>query len=259
MSLPALSRRLNLVDGAFKNLMYGANGRPPGSTVSRETAEAVMGYWPTLEDFPDTASIDPTGTRRRVQALETLGWSRPQIADVVGMSKSNFKTCLRSEKVSARLARRVAAVYDRLWKQRPEDHGVQPYVAERVRRHAAQNGFTGPLAWDDDTIDDPKAEPQTDVAEPVVTEGGNLAARWLAGESVALGREDRREVLQHLFEWTNDTTAEIAARLDMTPEAAERQWHRMQEKAAADSRRLWRRVYVPRDRALKQNEMGEAA
>lgn len=259
MSLPALSRRLNLVDGAFKNLMYGANGRPPGSTVSRETAEAVMGYWPTLEDFPDTASIDPTGTRRRVQALETLGWSRPQIADVVGMSKSNFKTCLRSEKVSARLARRVAAVYDRLWKQRPEDHGVQPYVAERVRRHAAQNGFAGPLAWDDDTIDDPKAEPQTDVAEPVVTEGGNLAARWLAGESVALGREDRREVLQHLFEWTNDTTAEIAARLDMTPEAAERQWHRMQEKAAADGRRLRRRVYVPRDRALKQNEMGEAA
>jgi hypothetical protein len=79
------------------------------------------------------------------------------------------------------------------------------------------------------------------------------------GEAVILGRDDRREVLQHLYEWTNDTTADIAARLDMTPEAAERQWHRLQEKAKADGRRLWRRVYVPRERNLKQNEMGEAA
>jgi hypothetical protein len=260
MSLPALSRRLNLIDGAFKNLLYGANGRPPGTTVSRQTAEAVLGYWPTLQDFPDTASIDPTGTKRRVQALETLGWSRPQIADEVGMSKSNFKTSLRAEKVSARLARRVAAVYDRLWTERPEDHGVQPYVAERVRRHAAQNGFAGPLAWDDDTIDDPKAEPQTDAAEPVATEGGNVASRWLMGESVDLGPEDRREVIQHLMEWTNDTPEEIAERLGMSVGAMWQTWTRIKKKARLEGRPVpWRRVYVPRDQDLKQNEMGEAA
>jgi AraC-like DNA-binding protein len=259
MSEAAVARRLNISETYFKNLMRGSNGRTPGQRVWREVGEAVLEYWPTLPDFPDTAHIDPTGTLRRVQALETLGWSKPRIAAELGQTDNNFKMRLRSRTVSARMARRVAAVYDRLWTQRPEDHGVQPYVAERVRRHAAQNGFAGPLAWDDDTIDDPKAEPQTDAAEPVATEGGNVAARWLLGESVDLGRDDRREVLQHLFEWTNDTTADIAARLDMTPEAAERQWERLKERAAADGRRLWRRVYVPRERTMKQNEMGEAA
>jgi len=44
--------------------------------------------------------------------------------------------------------------------------------------------------------------------------------------------------------------------LEMTPEAAERAWHRHQAKAAADGRRVWRRVYTPR---IKQNDMEEAA
>jgi hypothetical protein len=259
MSQPALIRRLNLPDSALKNLMYGANGKPPGQQVLRETAEAVLSYWPTMQDLPDSALIDVTGTRRRVQALETLGWSKPQQAEQIGLLPQNFKACLRSRTVSARFARRVAALYDRLWTQRPEDHGVPVHVADRIRRHAAQHQFRGPLAWDDDTIDDPKAEPLTDVVEKVATEGGNVADRWLLGESVILGREERRQVLQHLFEWTNDTTAEIADRLDMTPSAAERQWERIKEKAAAEGRRVWRRAYIPRERDLSQNQMEEAA
>ncbi|MFF7527297.1 hypothetical protein [Streptomyces pseudovenezuelae] len=259
MSEEAIIRQLGLPESSLRNLMRGSNGRPPGKTVYRETAEAVLAYWPVLDDFPDAALIDPTGTHRRVQALETLGWSRTRMAFEVGISESNFKTRLRSRTVSARFARRVARMYDRLWRLRPEDHGVIPYVAERVRERATQQGFQGPLAWDDDTIDDPKAQPMTDVVEPVPSEGGNLAARWLAGEAVVLGMADRREVLAHLFEWTNQTTVEIAEQLEITPAAAERQWERMKERAAAEGRRLWRRVYVPRERDLTKNEMGEAA
>lgn len=259
MTEKALLRRLGLPESALKNMMRGANGRPPGKTVARETAEAVLGFWPKLEDFPDTASIDATGTLRRVQALETRGWSKRRQAADLGLLQQNFKTVLRGARVSAQMARRVAALYDRLWTENPEDHGVAPYVADRVRRHADANGYFGPLAWDDETIDDPMAIPFTDVTQPVVTEGGNLANRWLMGESVILGPRDRKEVLAHLFEWTNDTTAEIAARLEMTPTAAERQWERMKERAQLEGRRLWRRVYVPRERTLNQNEMEEAA
>jgi hypothetical protein len=259
MSEAAVISRLNLPQSALKNVMRGANGRPPGRTVLRETAEAVLAYWPTLDDFPDTALIDATGTRRRTEALAVLGWSGARLAREIGMGKDNFNTCLRGQRVSARFARKVASLYDRLWSQKPEDHGVQGQLANRTRKQAASAGLHGPLAWDDETIDDPKTVPLTDALEPVTTEGENIASRWLMGESVILGRIDRREVLQHLFEWTNDTMDEIAAKLDMTPDAAERQWERIKEKAKADGRRVWRRVYVPRERNLNQNEMEEVA
>jgi transcriptional regulator with XRE-family HTH domain len=255
----AVARRLGLPSGTFANVMRGTNGQPPGTKIRRETAELVLAYWPTLDDFPDISSIDSTGTHRRVRALATRGWSRARLAVELGTTVPNFKARLRGERVSARFARAVAGLYNRLWNERPEDHGVAAWIAERVRRCAAEDGWHGPLAWDDDTIDDPKALPQTDAPEPVATEGGNVAARWLMGESVILTDEARKEVLVHLYEWTNQTTAEIAHRLGMTPAAAEQSWNRMKKQARLEGRRLWRRVYVPRDRVMKQNEMEEAA
>ncbi|QKW31461.1 hypothetical protein HUT11_35450 (plasmid) [Streptomyces seoulensis] len=255
----AVARRLGLPEGTFANLMRGTNGLPPGSKVRQETAELVLSYWPTLADFPDISSIDATGTRRRVQALATRGWSKAQQAAELGMTVPNFKGRLRGGRVSARFARAVAGLYDRLWDERPEDHGVDGWIAERVRCCAEEDGWNGPLAWDDDTIDDPSAFPQTDAFEPVATKGPNVADRWLMGEAVILDRDSRREVLRYLFEWTNDTPEDIAARLDMTSDAASRAWERIKEKAAADGRRVWRRAYVPHERTLKQNEMEEAA
>ncbi|MGV9226462.1 hypothetical protein ACWDPF_27760 [Streptomyces albogriseolus] len=253
-----VSKQVGLAqENSIQYLMWGRGPYGPGRQVRRETAELIMSYWPSLEDFPDTARIDSTGTRRRVQALATLGWSRSVIGERIGMRSDNFRKALGRDRVTAQLARKVAAVYDELWDQDPLTHGVSKTSVERTRADAVRAGWASPLAWDDDTIDDPAAVPQTDAGEPIVSEGGNLAARWLMGEAVVLGRDDRREVLQHLFEWTNHTTEEIAARLDMSPEAAERQWHRIKEKAAVEGRRVWRRVYVRRD--INQNEMEEAA
>lgn len=260
MPIAALCQRLSFPHtSSLQHLLYGRGEYGPGQQVRRETAEVIMSYWPSLGDYPDSSRIDAIGTRRRVQALVTRGWPRHLMAKRIGMSETFFKKAVNRDRITAWVAREVAALYDQWWDQDPLEHGVPQRSVDRCRADARRAGFHGPLAWDEETIDDPRALPQTDAAEPVATEGGNVAARWLMGEAVILGREDRREVLQHLFEWTNDTTAEIAARLDMTPEAAERQWERIKEKAAADGRRLWRRVYVPRERTLKQNEMEEVA
>lgn len=259
MSEDALIRRLGLVDSALDNVMRGANGRPPGKTVLRTTADAVLAFWPDLADFPDTASIDPTGTLRRVHALETLGFSKPWMAARIDCLPQNLKARLRSKTVSARLARRIAALYDEIWMDSPESHGVPSHVADRVRRYAASNGFHGPLAWEDDTIDDPASKPVSDAPAPEESRGEGVAARWLMGEAVVLGRAERREVLVHLFEWTNDTAEQIAARLDMAPEAAARAWEREKDKARQEGRRLRRRRYVPRERHLSKTDMGEAA
>jgi hypothetical protein len=259
MAYRAIEQALDLPACAFKHLMWGTNGREPSEKVRKETADAVLAFWPSLDDFPDPARIDPTGTRRRVQALATLGWTNLYLASRVGIAPSNFRRALCQERVTAWFARSVRTVYNELWSRSPEYHEVPAGMVVRTVRTAQRKNWLGPLAWDDDTIDNPQAEPQTDAVQPIASEGGNVAARWLMGESVLLGREDRREVLAHLFEWTNDTTAEIAARLEMTPAAAERQWERMKERAAAEGRRLWRRVYVPRERTMNQDEMEEAA
>lgn len=260
MPFRAISERLGLPhDSSLQHLMWGRGQWGPGEKVKRETAELILAYWPSLDDFPEHAMIDATGSHRRIQALAVRGWSRNSVARHIGMRQDNFRDAIKQGRVTARLARRVAAAYDELWDQDPLEHGISLNSVSRTRGAAQRAGWCGPLAWDDDRIDDPFAMPQTDAAMPVVTEGGNVAARWLMGEAVILGREDRREVLRHLFEWTNDTPEEIAARLDMSPEAASRTWERIKAAAAADGRRLWRRVYVPRERTLKRHEMGEAA
>ncbi|MEU8469527.1 hypothetical protein AB0F30_16660 [Streptomyces sp. NPDC029006] len=246
-------------ESSLQHVLYGRGEYGPGEVVRRETAALVLAYWPTLADYPDTARIDPTGTRRRVEALSVLGWSRAWMARQIGMGEVAFKKAVRKERVTARLARQVAGLYDAWWNHDPAEHGVSANAAARVRADAFRSGYHGPLAWDDDTIDDPQAMPVTDSEEPITTEGGNLAARWLMGESVILDREARNEVLAHLFEWSNDTVEEIAARLGMSPEAADQAWFRMRRKARSEGRRLWRRVYVPRERTLKCNEMEKAA
>lgn len=260
MPVRALEKHFGLCAHYLDHLLWGSQeGGGPSEKFHTETAELLLAYWPKLDNFPDAARIDPTGTRRRLQALQVRGFNLVAIARKAGIPSRYFQKAVISEKVTARIARAVRDVYGAWWNADPCDQGVKEWVADRTRRAAQRQGWDGPLAWDDDTIDDPQAVPQTDAADPIVSEGGNLAARWLMGEAVILDRAARREVLTHLFEWTNDTTAEIAARLDMNPDAAERTWERIKERAAADGRRVWRRVYVPRERTLTKNQMEEAA
>lgn len=260
MSFRALGERLGLPhDSSLQPLLWGRGKWGPAKKVKRETAELVLAYWPALDDFQEDALIDGTGTRRRIQALAVRGWSRNAVARRIGMRQDNFRKAVNQDRVTARLARRVAAAYDELWSQDPLDHGVSLNAVARVRAGAERSGWHGPLAWDDDVIDNPAAVPQTDAAAPAPAEGENAVDRWLMGESVILGREDRQKVLQYLFEWTDETAEEIGARLGMAPKSASRAWERIKADARAEGRRVWRRVYMPRERVMKQNEMGEAA
>ncbi|WP_406516355.1 hypothetical protein OH809_45370 (plasmid) [Streptomyces sp. NBC_00873] len=134
-------------------------------------------------------------------------------------------------------------------------------MAERARRRAQADGWYGPLAWDDDTIDDPAAVPQTDAPPPSYTEGENVVDRFLMGESVVLDKTGQRGVIAHLMEWTQNTPEEIGARLDMTGESVSRTWERIKRKARDEGRKApWRRVYVPlRDMDLTRDELRSAA
>ncbi|MDX5526136.1 hypothetical protein PV677_36315 [Streptomyces sp. DE06-01C] len=259
MPVRATAVRVGLPYTAFEYLVWGDQNNPPGEMVRTETADLILGYWPTLADFPDGSRIDPTGTRRRVHALETLGFSQKFIADRLGIANSNFARSMVVDRVTARVARGVAAQYDLLWNKRPEDFGVKQWVADRTRRMAARQGWAPPLAWDDDTIDNPAAVPQLDAPMPGFTEGDDVVARFLLGESVVLDRAAQREVIAHLMEWSNETPEEIGARLGMTGTAVGQTWVRMNREAREAGRPVpWRRVYIPRNE-INQNDMRSAA
>lgn len=249
MPRAGVERALGLRHDRLRHLATGTHGYEPGERVEAEVGRAVLGFWPKLEDFPDSASIDPTGTRRRVEALAVVGWSRAYLANRAGRPTVSFRNSLNRPRMSAAVAKTVSHLYDELWDQRPEDHGIEPWLADRCRRQARAAGFHGPLAWDDDLIDNPSALPQTDAQVSLLAQGENLAARFLLGESVILDVAARREVLLHLMEWADLSVEQVAERLEMTEAAVSRAWERVKEKAREDGRAVpWRRAYVPQQR-----------
>lgn len=268
LSLRSITNGSGVPEGVCRSLLYGTTRYPdgvktvypPSKTIGTEYAEKLMAYRPALDDYLPHAVISTVGSRRRLQALATIGWTRRALAARTDAAVERFNQIMQQPTTSAAMAFIVRDLYDELWSRGPSEGEVPSASVLRTRNMAVREGWYGPLAWDDETIDEPDALPRTDADAPVKTEGGNVAARWLMGESVVLSSEARREVIQHLLEWTNDSPEEIAARVEMTVDALWQTWSRIKKQARMEGRREpWRRVYVPRERDLKQNEMGEAA
>ena len=245
MPVQATAVRLGLRPDAFAYILWGDEHHGPGETVRRETAELVLGFWPTLADFPDAARVDATGTRRRVEAMAVAGWTFAAMAGEVGMRPKTFSRAMNMDRVTARLARAVCALYDRWWNQTPEDHGIPVWVAERQRRAAALRDWAPALAWDEESIDDPEAQPVLDADQPTADSSFNAVDRWLMGESVVLDDAGRREAIAHLFQHTTLTPAEIGARLEMNPAAASKAWERVKKRAREEGRPVPYRRLLP--------------
>jgi hypothetical protein len=134
-------------------------GTPPPAQIRPATAAAILSVEPTAENLPDAAVISSAGTVRRLQALVAAGWPQAQLAARLGMTPGNFGATLRREQVIVRTARAVGSLYDQLWNTDPSAAGVDNQATARARNHARSHGWAPVGAWDDDTIDDPTAEP----------------------------------------------------------------------------------------------------
>lgn len=219
-----------------------------GEDITRDTEQRVLAVPvpPKRQKSSNLAAVDASGTRRRIQALVALGWPQNELARRLSVHCQWLSAALLQTRVAAKSADAVRALYDQLWDAVPELDGIPAFHAARARETAAQRGWVSPLAWDDDTIDDPTAVPVTDAAAPPPATGADAAARWLMGESVVLDPASRREVIQHLMEWTDQTVEQIARRLEMEPDTLSRSWERIKKRARdAGKPAPWRRVYLP--------------
>jgi len=105
-----------------------------------------------LEPQTSHRGVDPTGTRRRVQALAWMGWPCREIARRAGTTQPSLSTLIQPHRrISYALAQKLAVIYAEL--------SGTPGPSKLAAGKARGAGFAPPLAWDDDTIDDPAAVP----------------------------------------------------------------------------------------------------
>lgn len=142
-------------------ILFGlpSRGRPPSRKIRPDAAEALLRVRPTPQLAADRGRIDATGYLRRMRALVALGFSRPYLCSRLNVAYHNFRIDDAHTHVYGATHRAAAALYDELWDKDPAACGVHPVSVGRAQRYAARRGWVPPLAWDDDTIDDPAATP----------------------------------------------------------------------------------------------------
>ncbi|MCB5167483.1 hypothetical protein LG634_21970 [Streptomyces bambusae] len=110
------------------------------------------------------AHLPPSGTRRRLQALNALGYDCVWMADRLGICAGNISALMLGQRgrsyVYAATAQRIAALYDEYQHTDPAAAGRSSWHISTARTRARKNGYAPPWCWDDETIDDPRAEPE---------------------------------------------------------------------------------------------------
>ncbi|WP_280489549.1 DNA-binding protein [Nocardia farcinica] len=154
VSLRRIPGLAGLSRSTVNGLVHGRPGRGPAKFVSRATAEAILAV-PVPADpvvvAADNARVPAIGAQRRLRALVAAGWTMTYLAEQLGMEPGNFSTLIhRTEQVTARRHRDIAALFDRLQ--------MQPGPSERARIYARRRRWALPLQWDEDTIDLPEAK-----------------------------------------------------------------------------------------------------
>lgn len=205
------------------NLLYGNTRYPPTRQIRPETAAAILAVTATLENIAPLTAVPAVGSQRRLRALAALGWPQNRLATELGIAPQNVGRVLNGHALSAALAIRIRDLYDRLsMTPPPEDTPESRTRAQRTRARAARLGWASSLAWDDDTIDDPFAEPQLDADETDAVDEHAveaLLAGRLRAKDVAVA--DRRAAIAILV--SRGTTARmIADRIGLASRTIER-------------------------------------
>jgi len=162
MTAESISILTGLSSSAIQDALAGA-----WPNVRRSTADRILAVKP-IDLPPGNRWITATGSARRIQALRAIGWSLEQICVEMGTGPRNSRVKLigsgTADRVTVNMHERIKATYDRLWHHAPPARTPhdRACISANVRRAAAR-GWVPPMAWDDDTIDDPQATPDLGV------------------------------------------------------------------------------------------------
>lgn len=146
-SMRTIGKMARLDTDTLTNLGLWKDGRVRLSTHSK-----IMAI-----PFPETIlnkganNIPNVGVKRRIQALVAAGYPMRMLAAEFGASHQNVGFWLKRENVTSETFQKVDELFRRLQ--------LRPGPSKRSMLRAQRLGWAPPLAWDEDTIDDPLAEP----------------------------------------------------------------------------------------------------
>lgn len=172
--------------------------REPDGQIRAVTARRILAVKPAR---PVTA----TGLTRRIRALSAMGWAVDTIAETAGVSPETVKAWRRGDVPGAGptpAAPALVRAYDALaMRTPPRITRYERSSVARVARAAQHHGWAPPLAWDDDTIDDPAAEPQGAGWTPpsVIEQIRDLEERGLSRAQIAAVRGVTRAAIDQAY------------------------------------------------------------
>lgn len=157
MSRRSIAEAAGVSATTITNLMNGNT-----ATMQRSVANKVLAVRPEhiLARTRPAGFVPAIGARRRIRALYAIGHTADTIAADLGVKPFAIRNIVNHPgRWIARTAHDdIVTAYERLWDV--------PGPSGHNRARAARWGWLPPMAWDDDTIDDPAATPDTGDAGP---------------------------------------------------------------------------------------------
>jgi hypothetical protein len=146
-SLRSISRAAGVSSAVVQQIHSGDQGR-----VSRHCERLILNV--TQERILQTAGgrnfVPKTGTIRRLEALQAIGWPLALISETSGVNAEEIRHN-RGPWVQAVQASAIRDAYARVSDSRGP--------SSRTSIRAAKLGYLSPIHWDDDTIDDATVAP----------------------------------------------------------------------------------------------------
>lgn len=158
LTLGQIEARSGVHRTALRVLSGDYPSRPASRRITRTTETRILAVPAGQLDQRDRdCLVDPTGTRRRLQALMAIGWPGSHLVRRLGWSSRTLWMLIHASPavIRSRTREQVTALYEELWDTSP----APSRQVTMVRRLAQRRGWAVPMAWDDDTLDDPNADP----------------------------------------------------------------------------------------------------
>ena len=209
----------------IRELAEHSHGDSPGTQrVRPNTATRILGIGINHASRAPRSRADAPGPRRRLQALQAVGWSAELLAVQLGRRPNSLHRSMIGRFVTAGTAQEVATLYEQLWPIRPPRMtGEQRAAADAAQAHAAAQGWLPPLAWDD--IDSDPTPPAAIAGVSQRSDMDEIAVeRALAGDHIAyddLTTVEQQEVIRRLTA-RGSSIRDIAAQLGTTKRTVSR-------------------------------------
>lgn len=157
-SIPGIEKAAQVSPATLSRIIYdGTNKRV--RRLRPEVAARILVIPLVAPPVKAHTIVDATGTRRRVQALVAMGWPLNALGPQLGIHPRRLSDLIRSDRVLASTAQRIARAYRTVQTRDPRNHGVPDRSIAMARNLAAREGWRGPLDWDD--IDAPDSRPES--------------------------------------------------------------------------------------------------